>query len=78
MAQAGTAFATTYVGEDVSWTATNALRADLTQHCLRLDMDFHNARTPGELIERIDGDASELANFFSQLVLRVLEQAHVG
>jgi ATP-binding cassette subfamily B protein len=72
LAQAGAAFATTYVGENVSWTATNALRADLTLRCLRLDMGFHNARTPGELIERIDGDASELANFFSQLVLKVL------
>lgn len=60
-----------YVGENVSWTATNALRADLAAHCLRLDMDFHNAHTPGELIERVDGDASELANLFSHLVLRV-------
>ncbi len=70
--QAGAGLALNYVGEDVSWTATNALRADLTRHCLRLDMDFHNSRTPGELIERIDGDVSELTSFFSQLVLRVL------
>ncbi len=70
--QAGATFAATYVGEDVSWTATNALRADLTRHCLQLDMHFHNARTPGELIERIDGDVSQLADFFSQLVLNVL------
>jgi ATP-binding cassette, subfamily B, bacterial len=62
----------TYVGENVGWTATNALRADLAQHCLRLDMAFHNARTPGELIERIDGDITVLANFFSQFVLRVM------
>jgi ABC-type multidrug transport system fused ATPase/permease subunit len=32
-------------------------------------MDFHNAHTPGELIERIDGDVAELANFFSQFVV---------
>lgn len=70
--QAGATFAATYVGEDVSWTATNALRADLALHCLRLDMGFHNARTPGELIERIDGDVSQLADFFSQLVLNVI------
>ncbi|MEM7125401.1 MAG: ABC transporter ATP-binding protein [Chloroflexota bacterium] len=61
-----------YVGEDVSWTATNALRADLAAHCLRLDMGFHNAHTPGELIERVDGDVSELATFFSHLMLRVI------
>lgn len=70
--QAGAGLALNYVGEDVSWMATNALRADLTRHCLRLDMGFHNSRTPGELIARVDGDVSTLASFFSQLVLRVL------
>ncbi|MBX3012050.1 MAG: ABC transporter ATP-binding protein [Caldilineaceae bacterium] len=70
--QAGAGLALNYVGEDVSWTATNALRADLTRHCLRLGMDFHNSHTPGELIERVDGDVSELASFFAQLVLRVI------
>ena len=62
----------TYIGENVAWTATNALRAELARHCLRLDMTFHNDSSPGELIERIDGDVTELANFFSQLVIRVL------
>ncbi len=62
----------TYTSENVGWTATNALRNDLTEHCLRLDMDFHNTHTPGELIERLDGDVTALAKFFSQLVVRVL------
>lgn len=70
--QAGAGLALNYVGEDVSWMATNALRADLTRHCLRLNMGFHNSHTPGELIARVDGDVSALASFFSQLVLRVL------
>ncbi|TMF24966.1 MAG: ABC transporter ATP-binding protein [Chloroflexi bacterium] len=61
-----------YVGEDVGWTATNALRADLALHCLELDLGFHNARTPGELIERIDGDVTALAAFFSRFVVNVL------
>jgi ABC-type multidrug transport system fused ATPase/permease subunit len=61
----------TYVSENVGWTATNRLRADLALHCLRLDLSFHKARTPGELIERIDGDVSALANFFSQFVVKV-------
>jgi ATP-binding cassette subfamily B protein len=56
----------------VSWTATNQLRLDLVQHCLHLDMPFHKEHTPGELIERIDGDADQLANFFSQFVIRIL------
>ena len=64
--------AATYVSQDVGWTATNALRVDLAEHCLGLDMPFHKARTPGELIERIDGDVSALANFFSQFTVMVL------
>jgi ATP-binding cassette subfamily B protein len=64
-----------YVSENVAWTATNALRADLTEHCLRLDMSFHNARTPGEMIERLDGDVTTLSNFFSQFVIRVVGNA---
>jgi ABC-type multidrug transport system fused ATPase/permease subunit len=66
------AVSATYVGENVAWTATNALRAELARHCLRLDMSFHNNSSPGELIERIDGDVAELSNFFSQMVIRVL------
>src|SRR5579864_8332336 len=52
----GVAVAETYVAANVSWTATNALRADLVAHLLRLDATFHTAHTPGELIERVDGD----------------------
>jgi ATP-binding cassette subfamily B protein len=64
--------AETYAAEQVGWGATNALRLDLVRHALRLDMAFHDARTPGELIERIDGDVAQLANFFSRFVLRLL------
>lgn len=61
----------TYYSEDVGWTATNWLRGDLALHVLRLDLGFHNSRTPGELIERVDGDVTQLATFFSQFVVRV-------
>jgi ATP-binding cassette, subfamily B, bacterial len=70
--QRSIAFCSTYVAENVGWTATNALRADLALHCLSLDMSFHKKYTPGELIERIDGDVNSLANFFSQFTLQVL------
>ena len=58
-----------YVAANIGQIATNALRADLTLHCLRLDSSFHNARTPGELIERIDGDVGALGGFFSRFVI---------
>jgi ABC-type multidrug transport system fused ATPase/permease subunit len=59
------------VADAAGWTATNALRKDLALHCLRLDMPFHKTHTPGELIERIDGDVTALANFFAQFAGRV-------
>src|SRR5688572_29476565 len=72
--QAAAVFAT-YFSEQVGWSATNALREDLMLHCLRLDLAFHKARTPGELIERIDGDVNALATFFSQLVVQIVGNA---
>ena len=62
----------TYTSGRVGWTATNALRGDLARHCLRLDMSFHNEHTPGEMIERVDGDAEELGSFFSTFVVHIL------
>ena len=63
---------TVYLTEDLGWATTNALRADLTAHVLRLDMSFHKLRTPGELIQRIDGDVGELAEYFSEIVVSLL------
>jgi cobalt-zinc-cadmium efflux system protein len=69
------AVAKTYVAEDVGWTATNGLRADLTAHCLGLDMGFHNAHLPGELVERVDEDTAALADFFARFVLEIVTSA---
>ena len=65
----------TYLGENVGWSATNALRSDLSRHCLRLDMTFHNQHTPGEMIERVDTDVTSLSNFFSQFTIQLLGNA---
>ena len=70
--QQGMAIGVTWLGENVAWTATNALRAELAEHAIHLDMRFHNDHTPGELIERIDGDVTELATFFSQFALNLI------
>ncbi len=65
------AVAESYYAEQIAWTATDALRADLAQHVLELDMGFHKLHIAGELIERVDGDVSTLANFFSRFVIYV-------
>src|SRR5919199_4115889 len=67
--------AETYVAENVGLTATNRLRSDLTLHALHLDPSFHSAHTPGELIERVDGDVATLGNFFSRFVVQIFGNA---
>jgi ATP-binding cassette subfamily B protein len=67
--------AASYLSTNIAWTATNQLRSDLVAHCLTLDMGFHKERTPGEMIERIDGDVDDLSNFFSQFVVSLLTNA---
>ena len=68
----GLSVAATYVGETVAWTATNALRLDLLDHALHLDATFHKDHTPGQMIERIDGDVATLSNFFSRFTIDVV------
>jgi len=62
----------TYVAQRLGWRATNQLRDDLLVHTLRLDLSFFGSHTPGELIERIDGDVLLLANFFSRFVVYIV------
>jgi ATP-binding cassette, subfamily B, bacterial len=60
-----------YITENLGWATTNDLRLELARYCLGLDMSFHTAHTPGEMIERIDGDVMALSNFFSQFIQQV-------
>ena len=60
------------LGARVGWDATNALREDLAEHLLGLDMAFHTETTPGEIIERVDGDVTALAEFLSRFTIRLL------
>ena len=69
--QQGLSLLAQYTSLLVGWSATNRLRTDLMLHLLRLDMPFHKQHTPGELIERVDGDVTQLANFFSKFAIHV-------
>ena len=62
----------TYLGQDIGWRATNWMRGDLAHHCLQLDMSFHHEHTPGEMVERVDGDTAALSNFFSEFIVQVV------
>lgn len=72
LATMGATVAETWVAEDLGWRTTNALRADLTRHILDLDGAFHSEHVAGELIERIDGDVSAIAEFFARFVVQVV------
>jgi len=62
----------TWLATNIGLQATNRLRADLARHCLNLDMSFHKQHTPGEMIERVDGDVGTLGNFFSRFVVEIV------
>jgi ATP-binding cassette, subfamily B, bacterial len=65
----------TYLGANIGWEATNRLRSDLARHLLGLDMGFHNEHTPGEMIERVDGDVTALSEFLSRFTVRLAGSA---
>lgn len=62
----------TWASEHIGWEATNALRFDLLAHLLALDAAFHARHPVGALIERVDGDVSHLARFFSRFVVNIV------
>jgi ABC-type multidrug transport system fused ATPase/permease subunit len=72
LVERGVAIATTYFSQSVAWRAMNGVRRDLASHVLRLDMSFHHAHTPGELLERVHGDVDRLANLFSEFLLQIV------
>jgi ATP-binding cassette subfamily B protein len=63
-----------YLAARVAWTVTNRLRTRLVGHCLRQDSGFHLRHSPGVLVDRIDGDVTQLAGLLSGLLLEVVAQ----
>jgi ATP-binding cassette, subfamily B, bacterial len=64
--------AASYVASGTAWRTTNRLREQVAGHALRLDMGFHGRHTPGEMIERVDGDLMGLTQFLSGFVAQAL------
>jgi len=67
--------AETYAADNLGWRTTNTLRVDLLRRVLGLDSGFHAGHSPGELVERVDGDVSAIAGFFSRFVVQVVGNA---
>jgi ABC-type multidrug transport system fused ATPase/permease subunit len=69
------AVASTWLGQDLGWRATDALRLDLLRSCMGLDLAWHKDQQSGALVERIDGDAKTLMSFFSDFAIRLAGSA---
>src|SRR5262245_26833761 len=63
--------AVTWGSVDISWRAGNRLRERLAHHSFRLDMAWHGSHSPGQLIERVDGDVEALSVFFTNVFVNV-------
>src|SRR5690606_8283926 len=56
----------------VSWRAGNRLRERLAAHALRLEQAWHGRHSPGQLIERIDGDVEAMATFLAGMAVQIV------
>jgi ATP-binding cassette subfamily B protein len=54
----------------VAWRTTNGLRLQMARHVLDLDHEFHRTHTPGELIQRVDGDVTSVSDFLGTVLTK--------
>lgn len=71
-ARQGIAVIVAWLTQNIGWRATNGLRIDLTAHTMDLDMSFHKRFTPGQLVERVDGDINSLFGFFTTFITGIV------
>lgn len=69
--------AVTWFATVTAWRTTNQIRIDLTRHVLGLDHEFHRTHTPGEMIQRVDGDVTSVSEFLGRVVPRFAGAAFV-
>jgi ABC-type multidrug transport system fused ATPase/permease subunit len=55
-----------------AWRTTNDLRLRITRHVLQLDHEFHRRHTPGELIQRVDGDVTSVSDLLGRVLPKAL------
>ena len=58
-----------------AWSTTNQIRLRMTRHVLGLDHEFHRRHTPGELIQRVDGDVTSVSDFLGRVLSRAIGAA---
>ncbi len=62
----------TRFGTILAWRVTDRMRSDVATHVLSLDHAWLSRHSPGQLIERVDGDITGISEYYSQVVLQVV------
>lgn len=66
---------TSWFATVLAWKSTNELRISMTRRVLDGDFEFQRSHTPGELIQRIDGDITSVSEFLSMVVTKIASVA---
>jgi ABC-type multidrug transport system fused ATPase/permease subunit len=67
--------AVAHASAHLAWVAGNDLRHRVARHALGLDLSFHERHSPGQLIERTDGDITALSSFLSSFLVQAVGSA---
>ena len=62
--------AVAWIATITAWHTTNGIRIRLARHVLGLGHAFHRQHTPGELIQRVDGDVTSVSDFMGRVIPR--------
>jgi ABC-type multidrug transport system fused ATPase/permease subunit len=65
------AIGATWFATVLAWNTANRLRLELAEHVLGLDLEYHRTHAPGELIQRVDGDITNVSDFLGKVVAKV-------
>lgn len=61
-----------YFANSFGLKITNLLRKDLLAHFLKIDMEYHETWTSGEIISRLDEDAEGLSSYFYIFIFKLV------
>lgn len=61
----------TWLGARLAWRAANELRVRVAAHALALGSAWHGRTTPGEVVDRVDGDATRVGELLARVVVRL-------
>lgn len=59
----------------LTWQVTDSGRVELTDHILQHDLTFHHQHTPGELVERVDGDLTAVSEHLASFAVTLMSVA---